>query len=237
MADFYFFHGAPHIPLVNSGDMNYFFHSAPHIVPIMSLVQGTQNLQMRARIQATSTKTIDIKAAILAPTTIDMRARILRQQGWPIPGTEDEGINGFTDTSLRMLARIQGPTLSDQALTMKAKIRLGGLYELTARARIVTAASLQMKARITGVGSSRITMEYDVSKAEQIRRRMVFYVAGNSATQTLRTQAFIVKRRTSRITGRYLVTSGDNNQTINTFVVSFESNALQTLRIGAGIVR
>lgn len=166
-----------------------------------------------------------------------MQARISRQQGWPIPDVGDPGLEGFTDTRLRMRAAILGPDLGLQTLRMKAKIRLGGTFTLDMLARIVTASHLQMRARITGRGSSRVPMQYDVSRTSQTRYQMLFYVEGNYGLQTLQVQAFIAKRRSARLMGHFIIAGGSNTNKIGTFTVSIQNRTEQSLRIGAGIIR
>jgi hypothetical protein len=195
------------------------------------------NLQMRACIRNTVTKGLDMRAYITGTFKFQMRARISRRQGWPIPDTGDPGIEGFTDTRLRMLARISIPSVSSQTLQMKGKIRLGGLFDLDMKARIVAASNLQMRANITGRGSSRVTMQYDVSRTTQLHRRMVFYVPGTYSTQTIQSRAYITKRRSTKFTGHFLVVGGANSAKVSTYTASVSHETRQTLRIGGAIVK
>lgn len=234
MSDFSkFFHGSPTIHLTNSSGMTNFFHGSPTLQFAGTEVESTQSLQMGAWIK--QPKSFTMRAYLLP--VLEMRARILRRQGWPIPDVDDPGLEGFTDTRLRMLARISIPGVTGQELQMKGKIRLGGLFDLDMQARIVAASHLQMRACLTGRGSSRVTMQYDVAQTVQVRRQMVFYVTGTYSTQSVQTRAFITKRRSSKMTGHFLVVGGNNTAKVSTYTVSAAPETRQTLRLGAAIVK
>lgn len=231
-----FFHGAP-LPLVQSstGGFDYWFHNAPLV--LVTVGTRVTTLDMRARISRQSTVTLTMRARIRQYHLLNMRTRVSRRQGWPVPDVGDPALDGFTPTQLTMKASVLPPSFGLASIQARAKVLHQSTHNLNVRCRIVIAKQIQMKARVSNKVSVAVPMTYDVSKTVQVRRSMVFYVSGSFEKQSVQFRAYIIKTKRSRITGHFLVVSGNNTGSVNTFTASLNPSTQQSLRVGAGIVR
>lgn len=171
-----------------------------------TLLVSTATLQMRARIAAPNTSTLDLKARIHAPRLLQMLGRIARRQGWPIPGPMDPTFDTFQPTQLDMRARIPGPQpIGSQSFQALARIFHGATPTLDMRGRIVLAATLSMRAKISGQQSQHLPFTYWVQSDQVTRLKILFYTEGAASAQRLQMGARIAAVSRKRFTGYFLV--------------------------------
>lgn len=181
------------------------------------ITASMQSLQMRAFILS-APKTVSMRANILGPRTMTMRARMSRQQGWPIPNPVDPSFPSFQPTQLNMRGNITQGSLSDQTMRIQANIFKGSTHLMAARGRIVKNHTLSMRASIRPrISSNVVLMTYDVARASKTLVTMLFYTQGNLGIQGMSMGARIVKRRRSGFTGHFIVF----NQQIPSAVIPF----------------
>lgn len=180
---------------------------------------------------------LQMRAFIFKSNDLQMRGNLSRRQGWPIPPSDDPGIDQFTATQLFMRARITGAIQSSQSFQMRGRIRFITNRDLEMRARIVNASHLSMKANIIGrYSSSKIVVYFKVRQAQSAKIRVSFFVPGLASRQSLQCRASIIKRWDGRIPVRFLVVNPNGSQT-QTVSGSSTGRTQQTLVMRAGIVR
>jgi hypothetical protein len=144
----------------------------------------------------------------LVVQTIGLRARISRQQGWPVLDPTDPGYSLFVATQLQMRSRIHSSlAFGVQSQQMRANIRLGGTNSLQIRARVVKAQTLSMQARISGRKLTAAHFTYDVESTQREHIRVVFNVPGWLSGQSIALQARIAGVYSKKMTGFFLVSS------------------------------
>lgn len=208
-----------------------------------------QELQCRARISKLNDASIDCRAYILGPATlavkariqaddkIDLRARVSRQQGWPIPSDDDPASLDFTPTQLLLRARLSGASFAASSISPKGRIRLGDTINMSARGHIVPAQNCTIRARIRGVKDTSVGFTFDVRQTQEFITFLRFYVPGNYYEKNLSMRGKITRTASRRMTGIFTVVQGNNNKSYNTFVSGARSKTLQSIGVRAGIVR
>lgn len=174
----------------------------------------------RARISAPANKTIMARSNILSTAvtktitgrsrvnpTVSGRARILRQQGWPIVETEDPGFFLFCDTRLYSRGKISRylnhPTCT---LRVLGRVTYSKTMTCSMKASINAGTTLSARARISPrYLSSHVTAQFSVREVAERFVRVVFYMKGQSTEQTIGAQARIVKTSHTRVTGHFVV--------------------------------
>lgn len=241
----HWFHGSPVLtPAGASGTFKYWFHGSPVLA---NNGQGTQlvsftcrafiahiaRLDMQARILQHNSVLLDMRGFILNTTTktIDMRTRVARQQGWPIPGFTDPAFPTFQPTQLLSRARIRIPDTGSQSLQSRARIFHGATVMLSSLARIVTAQDLSMRAMIVGKRRTISEFSYLVRSPQRAHMSVIFYVPGVYSSQTLGMGARVAGVHRTRFTGYFLVkdTIPTNN---GVQVISFSNNVLYQQSMG-----
>jgi hypothetical protein len=155
---------------------------------------------------------LGMRAFITRPTIFDARARIARQQGWPIPDPVDPAFPTFQPTQLNMRGRITHGSSALQTLSMRGNIRRGDTLALQMRARIVLAGYLQMRARIKPrFSKASAKMIYYVSNSGQTKALMLFYTQGFAGSQSMTMKARIAPVYKTRMTSQLLVTQAQGN--------------------------
>ncbi len=199
-------------------------------------------LGSKARIRALVTRTlgmhIDIRNIVYRSTEI--RARISRQQGWPVPEINDPGYNLFQPTNLEMRANIRWPTLESTSMRILARIWWGKITTLGSKAHINTAYHLSMQARIVPrFVQSHLPATFYVQSTDKRSIRMVFYIGkGWSTIATVGMKARIAQTYRTRMTGHFLIPSRPVlSDGIMVFDFSSISGAKQTLGIRARLIR
>lgn len=183
----------------------------------------TPTLQIRARISKLvgsrsplktydqASWTYDDYAVYDSPPGINLRALIVRRQGWPIP--EDDPIGNettiayFTDTRLYLKTNIYQAMPTEGLATMYSKARIwkGGTPNLALRARIVRAGHISLKANIRPqFYTVFVPAYYTVQSVEQRKVRVVLYVKGSWSQHSLGAQACILQTYTYRTTAHFL---------------------------------
>lgn len=168
-------------------------------------VSNLQTISARARIRGI--KTFSSKARILSPQRFTARARILRHQGWPIPDGADPGFSLWQDTRIYSRAWIlHYIAFPIQTLRLKGRVTLSKTLSMQAKARIVTAQTMQMRANILPkFFTTHVPASFRVQQTSQSKLRMVFYTEGAVRTWQLTAKARIVQIYGSRVTGHFIV--------------------------------
>jgi len=237
-----FYHGSPiTLPQANTGHFVYWYHGSPVLPIALSAATQLVGLQMRARIVVPTVRTLEMRAHILfTPPDLQMRARILRQQGWPIPDPFDPGVEGFTDTRLLMRGLITAVgTRGNQSMSMRGRLFRGSAGKtLSMGAFIVSGQTLQMRANIVPrIFSTEVEMLYRVESESSTQAVMVFYTKGANFIPQLSMGARIVKTFEADVTHHFIVAPGQNGSPIITFDFTGSTLQLQNMSIGARVVR
>lgn len=171
------------------------------------VTRHTESISYRARILIHHLETFSSKARINAPRLLTIRARVSRRQGWPIPEVGGPGFDLWQDTRIysqaKILHYIAFPT---QLLRIKGRITYGKTLSMQAKARVVTAQMLQMRANILPkFFTTHLPATFQVQQTSQRKLRMVFYIEGAAHNWQFTAKARIVQVYGSRVTGHFIV--------------------------------
>ncbi len=225
-------------------------HSASFTARGRILAGNLQTVTARARMLTVETETFTAKARLsigqkfqaksrIMPT-LYMRARISRQQGWPVPETDDDGLLIFQDTRIYSKAKVsQYVGYPTYLLNMKGRVWYGKTQGLETKARIVNGPTMSIKAQILPrFFYSRLHCSFDIEQVAQTRMRVVFYTEGQYTRQTLGMRSYIQKMMSTRMTGHFIVAMTPQVQGVMQVSNPTSSvKAVQTLGMRVFVVR
>jgi hypothetical protein len=175
-----------------------------------------QTLSARTRVRKLDLATFSSKAWITGDQRFSVRARVSRRQGWPIPDTDDPYFEMWQDTRLYGRANLTNYlALTTQTIRIKGRVTYSQTLALTAKARIVTAQTLQIRANIVPrFLTTHLPVSFRVQETAQRKLRVVFCTEGYSRNRTFTVRARIQQSYSYRVTGHFIVPTATATSTV-----------------------
>jgi hypothetical protein len=143
----------------------------------------------------------------LVTTTITARARLMRQQGWPIPDIEDPGFLTWVDTRLYAKTHVTNLiALTARTLRVKARISSPEKPQFSARVRVVSGQTIKARVRIEPLFRTNVLpVSFSIRQVEEQALRMLFYTRGQTGFQSFKAKTRIVHSDEARVVGHFIV--------------------------------
>ncbi len=192
-----------------------------------------QGLGIRARCK-TTLQTLSIRAHLLSG--LSLRARIQRQQGYPVPGAGDLGFSGFTTTKLLLRSHITQAGIFNQGLTLRTRIIWQRNKLLLSRANIKLCNTIQIKANIRPrFQYSILAGQFNVLGNSVTSLRGIFYINGINTICGISIKASIARTIIKQFTGHFIISPVPFSGPINIITATLNSSSQKILNIKARI--